>query len=391
MRRLLAAVLRGIAALLLLALVLPLLAFVVVPSFLDHVYHEGPVSGHFDGERFFNPDGEPIPGLSGPRGGVLTRFIPGGETRPPWPDHVAVTPVDPRRLPPLGPGEMRAIWVGHATVLVQTQGLNILTDPIWNDVAGPFGIGPRRVTAPGVPFDALPRIDVVVVSHNHYDHLDLQTLKRLWDRDRPAIVTPLGNERIMATAGVRARALDWGQALTARGATVHVVRVHHWSSRWLTDRNRALWSGFVISTGAGNIFFAGDTGPGDMLWPQEARAFGPVRLGIVPIGAFRFVPGQMVAGAHVGPREAVEVVEKLGAAAAIPVHWGTFRLSAEAWGTAPGLYRLFLGCRGLDPARFGVVRPGEVRMIPAAPASPGPARVPAAACRAGSPEISAFP
>lgn len=367
------------------------MAAVLVPPFLDRIYYDGPESGHYDGERFFNPDVNPVPGLSGPRGGVLTRFIPGQPPTPPWPERVAVRPVDPARLPPLKTGQMRAIWVGHATVLIQTPTLNILTDPIWSDVSGPLNlVGPSRVMAPGIAFDRLPRIDIVIVSHNHYDHLDLATLERLWKRDRPAIVTSLGNDTVIAQRGIPSRALDWGRAARIGDAIVHVTRNHHWGSRWLTDRNRALWSSFLIETPEGNIFFAGDTGPGDMRWPDEARRFGPVRLAILPIGAFRFVPGQMVAGAHIGPREAVEVLERLDATAAIPIHWGTFRLSLEAWGTPVAYLRQFLACAGLPPSRFPPMRPGSPLMVPqSAPASI--AKAPAEKCADSAPEIRRYP
>jgi L-ascorbate metabolism protein UlaG (beta-lactamase superfamily) len=379
-----------IAAAILWLLILALLAITIVPAFLDRIYYEGPPRDHFDGARFHNPDGEPIPGLSGPRGGVLTRFIPGRTfARAPWPDHVAIRPIDARRLPPLKAGEMRAIWVGHATVLIQVPGLNVLTDPIWSDVAGPFGIGPHRVMAPGIPFDDLPHIDIVVVSHNHYDHLDLATLRRLWDRDRPLIVTALGNDRLMASRGIKAVGLDWGQTARADKVRIHVTRNHHWSSRWFVDRDRALWSAFVIETPSGNVFFAGDTGPGDMHWPAEARRWGPIRLALLPIGAFRFVPHQMVNGAHIGPREAVKVFGMLDAAAGIPIHWGTFRLSAEAWGTPVAMLDRFNRCDGIDPARFHGVRPGVPVMVPA---KPSPRIVhEAGACEKWMREVAAMP
>lgn len=358
--------------------ILALLAIVLVPPFLDRRYYDGPLSDHYDGARFFNPD---VAVTSDPvtrRGPAILRYLLGLDARPAWPDHVAVTTVDPASLPPLGAGQMRAIRVGHATVLVQVAGLNILTDPIWSDVAGPLGIGPHRVAAPAIAFDRLPRIDLVLVSHNHYDHMDLATLKRLWDRDRPVIVSSLGNERLMASAGIGAKGLDWDQALKMPRATVHVARVHHWSSRWGVDARRALWSGFVVETGAGNLFFAGDTGPGDMRWPIEARRWGPIRLALLPIGAFRFQPGQMVTDTHIGPREAVEAFVRLGATQAIGMHWGTFRLSFEARGTPPALTALYLKCRGIDPRRFvtpeagvpvDVLRAGA--MPPARAATPG--------------------
>ncbi|WP_294302686.1 MBL fold metallo-hydrolase [uncultured Sphingomonas sp.] len=349
--------------------ILVLLAVVIVPRFLDRRYYKGPVSGHFDGQRFFNPDGEDTVRLpsGGGRGGFLWRQATGSDGRPDWPTQVAVTPAKP--VARVAGDAMVATWIGHATVLVQTAGLNILTDPVWSERAGPFGFGPKRVAAPGVALTHLPKIDLIVVSHNHYDHLDLATLKHLWNRDRPLIVTGLGNGALMRSAGIGAVELDWRNAavLTDTGveiesdgpprcdpfgacprdrATVFVTRNHHWSSRWFTDRNRALWSSFVIRTGSGNIFFAGDTGFGDGRWPAEAAKFGTPRLAILPIGAFRFEPGQMGTGSHIGPVDAVEVYRRLGAQTAIPIHWGTFRLSYEAYDTPPRLLAAATRCTG---------------------------------------------
>ena len=151
---------------------------------------------------------------------------------------------------------------------------------------------------------------------------------------------------------------------------VHVVRNHHWSSRWGTDRNRALWSSFLIQTRAGNIFFAGDTGAGDMAWPAEAARIGPIRLAMIPIGAFRFWPGQMEADSHIGPQRAVEVFEKLKASTAIPIHWGTFRLSYEKWDTPPRMLELFLKCEGIARQRFAPLRIGQSIQVPAYSAVP---------------------
>lgn len=368
-----------LAGLLLWLVLVPLLAFSILPPFLDRIYYDGPASSHYDGARFQNPDGDALAEAVRTGGRPpWARFLPGGPPSPAWPLHVRVQQTDVRHLPPLKAGEMRAIWVGHATVLVQVPGLNILTDPIWSDVTGPYNlVGPRRVMPPGIDFDALPRIDLILVSHNHYDHLDIATLRRLWQRDRPLIVTGLGNDRVMEQAGITARALDWGQAVASGPARVHVLRNHHWSSRWGFDRNRALWSAFLIETPAGNIFFAGDTGPGDLRWPLEARRWGPVRLALLPIGTFRFNPGQLVNGSHIGPREAVQLFRLLDPAAALPIHWGTFRLSTESWGTPPALLELFTRCGGVAPGRFRARRPGVPLLVPANPAPlsqplPGP-------------------
>ena len=357
-----ALVLKIVASTLLLLVILAGLAITIVPRFLDRIYYEGPASDHYDGARFFNPDGDtdtlrpPGTATGGSRGGFFWRYLTGSDGRPAWPRDVPVTPAKP---PARVDGErMLVTWIGHASVLIQTQGLNILTDPVWADRAGPLGLGPKRVAMPGVAFDDLPPIDLVLVSHNHYDHLDQRTLQRLWRRDHPRIVTSLGNDSVIASSGAQATALDWGQRATIRpGIDVAVTRNHHWGSRWFTDRNRALWSSFVITLPGGNIFFAGDTGFGDGRWPGEAAALGPIRFAMIPIGAFRFVPGQMSAGSHIGPAEAALVHQRLGAAHALAIHWGTFRLSYEGYDTPPKLLALANACagnRGFDAAPIGV-------------------------------------
>lgn len=362
-------ILKGLAITLMVLLVAALLAATIAPRFLDRIYYQGPPSDHFDGERFFNPDGDedtlrPTPETSAaPRSrfGFFARYLLGNDGRPAWPKQVAVTPAHPPER--VAGDRMLVTWVGHATVLIQTQGINILTDPVWSDRVGPFGFGPTRVAKPGIAFDDLPPIDLVLVSHNHYDHLDLATLKRLWQRDRPRIVTSLGNDTILRSAGIDAAALDWaGRLEVAPGVEVVAARNHHWGSRWFTDRNRALWSAFVVRLPGGNLFFAGDTGMGDGQWPAQAAALGPVRLALIPIGAFRFVEGQMGSGSHIGPVDAVEVHRRLGATTSLPIHWGTFRLSYEAWDTPPKLLALAMRCT--RQTGFAATKHGEPIEVP---------------------------
>ncbi|UZK65810.1 MBL fold metallo-hydrolase [Sphingomonas sp. M1-B02] len=359
-------VLKILLALLLWTVVAVCLALTIVPHFLDRIYYRGAASSHFDGARFFNPDGddERIAAPGGrSRAGFIARRIFGDSDQPEWPAAVAVrTSKPPARVEG---SAMLATWVGHATLLVQADGLNILADPIWSEQAGPFGFGPRRVAAPGVRFEDLPKIDLILVSHNHYDHMDLATLRRLWDRDRPMIVTSLGNDSVIAQAGVAAHALDWGQRRAVRpGVGVTVMRNHHWGSRWFRDRNRALWSSFVVTLPGGNFFFAGDTGLGDGEWPAEAAALGPIRLAAIPIGAFRFAPGQMSSGSHIGPLEAVRVWEGLGRPQAIPIHWGTFRLSSEGYDTPPRMLDAAMQCAGADRSAFAPIAIGQAVAVP---------------------------
>src|SRR3954463_1810879 len=229
--------LRRLGAFLLFLLVALCFAPTLVPPFLDRVYYQGPISDHFDGGHFFNPETR-APQRIDPRR-FLNRWA--NAERAAWPDSVPVRQtVPPARVPG---AEMLVTWIGHSTVLIQTEGLNILTDPIWSERASPFSfLGPRRVRAPGIRFDDLPKIDLVLVSHNHYDHLDLPTLEKLWRRDRPLIVTGLGNDTILGGHGIKSRALDGGQSIALRpGIAFKAERVHHWTSRWAADRDRALW------------------------------------------------------------------------------------------------------------------------------------------------------
>lgn len=345
------------------ALILILLLPAVVPPFLDRIYYRGPVSGHFDGQHFFNPDGEQGTGGLQKRslGGIWLR-LRSLEAKSPWPDHV-VTPAG-RAAVVTDPKRMVVTWIGHSTVLVQAGGINILTDPIFAEHAGPWGrLGPRRVRAPGIAFDALPHIDLVLVSHDHWDHMDLPTLKRLWDRDRPLIVTSLGNDTLIRNSGAQAVARDWGGRVRLRpGIEVIVERVHHWGSRWMKDRNRALWSGFTVTLPNGNLFFAGDTGPGDGSWPVEDAKDGPYRLALIPIGAFQ--PRDMMSGNHIGPVEAVDIFEKLHAQNALAVHWGTFRLSSEGINDPPELLRRTLAARRISPGRFRALEVGVNWEVP---------------------------
>ncbi|HYE26631.1 MAG TPA: MBL fold metallo-hydrolase [Allosphingosinicella sp.] len=334
----------------------------LIPPFLDRVYYDGPRSDHYDGERFFNPDPAPAPVTHRGPARFFNRWVTGSDARARWPDHVAVTPTVPPRQ--VEGARMLVTWVGHATVLIQTQGLNILTDPIWSERASPFSfIGPKRVRAPGVRFEDLPGIDLVLVSHNHYDHLDLPTLKRLWQRDRPKILTSLGNDALLEAGGVEATALDWNQRVAiAPGVAAWVERNHHWSSRWGTDRNRALWSAFTVETPSGAIFFAGDTGYGDGSWPQEAAKRGPFRLAILPVGAYE--PRDVMRPNHLNPEEAVRVFETLRPRTALGMHWGTFQLTFEPIGDPPRRLAAALRSRGIAPGRFVTPEVGRTFGVP---------------------------
>jgi L-ascorbate metabolism protein UlaG (beta-lactamase superfamily) len=193
--------------------------------------------------------------------------------------------------------------------------------------------------------------------------MDLATRKRLWDRDRPLIVTSLGNDAILKAHGIGARAADWGQTVAGpEGAAVRIERVHHWGSRWGADRNRALWSGFSVVLPGGNIFFAGDTGWGDGSWPAEAARDGPYRLAILPIGAY--LPREIMQPSHMNPDEAVAAFRHLGARTALGVHWGTFQLTFEGIDDPPRRLAAALKVQGVAPDRFVATEVGKTFEVP---------------------------
>ena len=391
------------------------LAITIIPRFLDHTYYHGAISNHYDGARFRNIDSGDTQAASpaaASRLGFAWRVLTGGGQRAAWPDSVPVTPgyPDPALTgcpvltggarpenwgrcaqQPAADDAMSANWIGHATVLVQTKGFAMLTDPVWSNRAGPFGIGPARVAAPGMRIDDLPKINLIVLSHNHYDHFDLATLKHLWERDHPVIVTALGNDAILKDAGIDAVALDWGGERKLGDVTVRVTRNHHWSSRWGVDRNRALWSSFLIDTPAGRVFFAGDTGFGDGAWAQEAIADGkPVRFAILPIGAFRFQPGQMDVDSHMGPVQSVEIWNRMGRPQTLAVHWGTFRLSNEGYNTPPRMLAEVLRCAGGPADVFTPWKFGEAHRIDPVAAIPALDNARIRAC-VNDPKVKALP
>jgi L-ascorbate metabolism protein UlaG (beta-lactamase superfamily) len=321
-----------------------------------------PISDHFDGRHFFNPDGKQGRGGDQARRGLALIERAAAPGKRIWPKSV---PVTPSRPPASVPGEtMLVTWVGHSTVLIQTQGLNILTDPVWAQRSSPVSFaGPKRVRQPGVRLRDLPHIDLILLSHDHYDHLDTHAMGRLWRRDHPLIVTGLENDRLLARYGIKAVARDWGQRVTVRpGIDVIIDRAHHWSAHGPGDHDRSLWCGFTVTLPGGNLYYAGDTGPGDMHWAIEARAAGPVRLALLPIGAYHFTGP--VTDNHIGPDDAVKAFEQIDAAYALGVHWGTFELTSEGLNEPRDRLADALVREHIDKARFRTTDAGEPWSIP---------------------------
>lgn len=323
-------------------------------------YYHGPVSDHFDGTLFFGPAAPADKG----RDELLKLTTRTRYAR--WPRRVidppAATP--PRQVTGSG---LRVTAIGHASHLIQTRGLNLLIDPVWSRRASPVPFaGPKRVRPPGLTLDQLPPLSAILITHNHYDHLDLATLRALEKRHRCRMIVPLGNDTIIRKGGWRGaiEAHDWGDRVhLSDEVAVHLVPCHHWSARWLNDRRMALWAAFVFETPDGPIFHVGDTAYRDGALFRDVRArFGAPRLAVLPIGAY--APRWFMRDHHVDPAESVRIFENCGAHHALAHHWGTFQLTAEPIDEPPQVLGGELAARGIAADRFRVLRPGEAFDVP---------------------------
>jgi L-ascorbate metabolism protein UlaG (beta-lactamase superfamily) len=318
----------------------------------------GPVSDHFDGERFFDPDGAPPKSL----GEVLRWQFGPGRQRAAWPEWAPSSYAD--TPPPRVTGDrVRLSFVGHASWLIQTSSLNILIDPVWSARASPFRwAGPKRHNDPGIAFDALPPIDVALVSHGHYDHLDVETLSRLAAKFSPRVITPLGNDITMCGAdeAIRAEGFDWHQRIElGSDVAVTMVPTRHWTARGLFDRNKALWASFVLETPAGKLYIVCDSGYGDGRHFSRVReAHGPLRLAILPIGAYE--PRWFMRDQHMNPSDALKALADCGAEQALAHHHGTFQLTDEAIDAPVNALHAALDEAEVQGEKFVALKPGQV-------------------------------
>jgi L-ascorbate metabolism protein UlaG (beta-lactamase superfamily) len=292
---------------------------------------------HFDGKRFYNPD---APQALGFRDLLRWKLSSRPEKSPSFIADVEQS-IPPQRVEG---SELRVTLVNHSTVLLQQLGMNILTDPIWSERTSPVAwAGPKRRRAPGVAWENLPPIDIVLLSHNHYDHLDLPTLRRLASRGDSTFVVPVGCAALLRSEKIGpVHELDWGGTLfpppsRSRAPTaptplrsrfgIHCVPAFHFSSRWLDDRNKTLWCGYVLNWPERVVYFAGDTAFGPH-FEQIREKFGSPRLALLPIGAY--LPRWFMSPVHMGPDEAVRAHQILGAESSIAIHHGTFQLADDS-------------------------------------------------------------
>ncbi len=255
-------------------------------------------------------------------------------------------------------------WIGHDTFLLQIKGLNVLLDPHFSERASPLPFGePRRLVAPGLSFEQLPRIDAVLISHNHYDHLDLASVRRLY-ADHGAHIrffVPLGLKAWFANIGIAAvTELDWWESVKYRGFEFHATPVQHSSARTGLDRHRTLWAGWVMKDADFSFYFAGDTGYSPD-FAETRKRLGPFDLAALPIGAY--APRWFMRAMHVNPQEAVQIFQDLETRYAVGMHWGTFRLTDEDADEPPRRLAAALSAANIDAQRFFVMQHGETRRL----------------------------
>jgi L-ascorbate metabolism protein UlaG (beta-lactamase superfamily) len=332
-----------------------------------------PISDHFDGKRFINPT---RPEMRAPTLFSILKMI--REPRNRWPDWVENKAI-PRLDEPLALDDIAITYVNHATFIVQIAGITILTDPVWSERASPFvWAGPKRVRDPGVPWERLPKVDIVLLSHNHYDHLDIATLARLRERFAPIVLAAAGDGRILGPLGIRQlHELDWWESFQLNDRCKFTfVPAQHFSARNLFDRQVSLWGGYTIEVSGRQLYFSGDTGY-SRHFAEIGRRLGRPDIALLGIGSYE--PQWFMKPVHMNPAEAVAAHRDLGAKHSIGMHFGTFQLSAEAIDQPLVDLKRALAENRIPETEFVTLEVGETRIYTSAEfsrdvPSPGHAR-----------------
>ena len=307
-------------------------------------------SDHYDGKKFFNPQGDDLKSFLDVVKWKMTANVV------PFPSHI---PNKNYPFKPLTPTEkVSATFINHATYLIQFPGVTVLTDPVYSDRVSPFLFaGPKRVRAPGLLFEDLPAIDVVVISHNHYDHLDIETIKKLDAKFHPLFLVPLGDEKHLEKEGVQnVKAMDWWEEVRVKDVRFIFAPAQHWSARHLWDKNECLWGSFMMDSGAAKVYHAGDTGYGPHFRDIKSRLGAP-ELALLPIGAYK--PRWFMKHYHMDPEDAVKAHLDLGAAKSVAMHFGTFQLSDEGVEEPERDLKVALEALKIPTGQFQVLDQGE--------------------------------
>lgn len=314
-------------------------------------------SDHFDGERFFNPTlpKNAIPGLSK----VFKMLREPRPKYPKWVDNNAT----PQLNLPLKPDQAALTFVNHATFLIQLPGMNILTDPIWAWKAGPFGFtGPKRIRKPGIDFDALPNIDLLLLSHNHYDHFDKATLKKISNRFSPKVLIAAGDRQLTKSCGFTdIHEFDWWEHIDINdNVKITYAPTQHFAARGIRDRMKSLWGSYLIHHRSKRIYFGADSGYSTHFADINKRLGAP---DIAMLGMGAYEPRWFMRPMHMNPAEAVKAHQDLASKLSIGMHFGTFQLSTEAFDQPKIDLKQALSEAGISESNFITLNEGETRIF----------------------------
>lgn len=318
--------------------------------------HRGKITDHFDGKRFINPGNVQAKELTDVFQWMMQR------KQGPWTENKNSTVGEkPEAIITNG---VKITFVNHSTFLIQVDGVNVITDPVWSERTSPFSFaGPKRMKQPGIRLEDLPKIDYILLSHNHYDHLDINTLKEIYQIHQPKIISPLGVKAFLDSHQiVSATDLDWWQEHSLTNSlSIQAVPAQHFSGRGIFDRDATLWCGYVMKNHHGNIYFAGDTGYNDFTFKEIGKRCAPVSVALIPIGAYK--PRWFMSPIHCSPAEAVQIHFDVMAAHSIATHFGTFPLADD--GEEEPISELILAMQkvNLSSDRFLVLKEGEGRFF----------------------------
>jgi L-ascorbate metabolism protein UlaG (beta-lactamase superfamily) len=332
-----------------------LLTILFAANALSAPRYRGPISDHFNGKEFFTPYGKQPAGFTDVLKWMTNRKK--GEWKENLSANYGVRPLTFEKDP------IRITFINHSTFLIQVDGVNIITDPVYSKRVSPFSwAGPKRMKLPGIRFEDLPRIDVVLLSHNHYDHLDLQTVRTLFGAHHPTFITPLGVKAFLEQEKIKgAIELDWWQMHQLKNSTrVQAVPAQHFSGRGLFDRNATLWCGYTLQTSKGIIYFAGDSGYNDFIFKEIAEKVGSIKVSILPIGAYK--PYWFMSAVHTSPEDAVRAHIDLQSQNSIASHFGTFPLADEGEDDPRKDLAIALNKYNINDGTFLALKEGEFKV-----------------------------
>jgi len=313
--------------------------------------YKGSVSDHFNGSTFVNPGNVQAKGLKD-----VIRWAMNREKEP-WMEELNA-PVGPKPANKVD-DSIKVTFVNHSTFLIQVDGMNILTDPVWSERTSPVAFaGPKRMRPPGIRFEDLPDIDLILISHNHYDHLDVATLKRLIKKHQPKVITPLGVGAFISKLGTDNYVdMDWWQELgLSKKITLACVPAQHFSGRGFFDRDATLWCGYVFKTSLGEIYFAGDSGYG-AFFKEIGQRYQDIKVALIPIGAY--LPHWFMSPIHISPEEAVRVHLDVNAERSVGMHFGTFPLADDGQDRPVTDLKAALSDLQVDEEAFMVLEEGQ--------------------------------